>query len=582
MKSANPALLLAAALCLFPFLVPGHEPPLWTFHSEWTAVALGIAGAGLMLANSQSWEQPPQGINWLWALFLVILLQVLAPGSAYVQLPVMGALHVAFAGLMVWLGCQLKLQVGMEPAARTLAAFVLAGAVLNAAAGILQFHGHPALIDDLITPRQGNRVFGNIAQANLYADYLALGTVSAIHLHCRRALGVTALCLSLILLGYAAALSGSRLAILFAIWPAALAVLLRNPPGDSQAIRKTAIFAAALLLGTHLCATAFAPWTASAETGQSSLQRFAISGEINDSRLAIWETAIRIFLQHPLTGTGIGQFPGAVFEAAFPSDTIWTSPHNLLLHLLAETGVPGAALTVAFLVRCFAGGIALPAGHPAPERWWLLSVLGVLLLHSMVEFPLWYAHFLGIFALCLGLWSQPAAGTRIAVAGTTLIGLATLLLAMALASSLVDFVRLDSTRVSGATTLTAASGTASGEDARTLESLSDGLLGPMADYWFVLKSPVNRDHLARKLEATRKLMHVFPSPAIATRRSAYLAMNGEQDKAADLTRRTLDNFPKHCAISLRILDEAASYASEAIAPLQRLLDARRECRHRTD
>ena len=38
-------LLLAGSLCLLPFLVPYHQPPVLSFHAEWLAAALGTAAA---------------------------------------------------------------------------------------------------------------------------------------------------------------------------------------------------------------------------------------------------------------------------------------------------------------------------------------------------------------------------------------------------------------------------------------------------------------------------------------------------------------------------------------------------------
>lgn len=40
--------------------------------------------------------------------------------------------------------------------------------------------------------------------------------------------------------------------------------------------------------------------------------------------------------------------------------------------------------------------------HSAAQ-WWMLATAGVLAIHSMPEYPLWYGHFLGIPALLLGV-----------------------------------------------------------------------------------------------------------------------------------------------------------------------------------
>jgi len=36
-------------------------------------------------------------------------------------------------------------------------------------------------------------------------------------------------------------------------------------------------------------------------------------------------------------------------------------------------------------------------------HWWGYALLGVLAIHSLLEYPLWYAYFLGVAALTLGM-----------------------------------------------------------------------------------------------------------------------------------------------------------------------------------
>src|SRR5260221_8675569 len=46
------------------------------------------------------------------------------------------------------------------------------------------------------------------------------------------------------------------------------------------------------------------------------------------------------------------------------------------------------------------------------ERCWAIGVLAIMGLHSMVEFPLWHADFLGAFALLFGLASPAFAAVE--------------------------------------------------------------------------------------------------------------------------------------------------------------------------
>lgn len=74
--------------------------------------------------------------------------------------------------------------------------------------------------------------------------------------------------------------------------------------------------------------------------------------------------------------------------------------HNSVLHLAVELGIPAALLIVVpvgvFIVR----RKPWRESDPRLQAAWL--VLGALLLHSMVEYPLWYMNFLFLAALATG------------------------------------------------------------------------------------------------------------------------------------------------------------------------------------
>ena len=82
---------------------------------------------------------------------------------------------------------------------------------------------------------------------------------------------------------------------------------------------------------------------------------------------------------------------------------------NILLHLLAETGIGGGALLIATAALWLAD---LRRVRFDLEWWWLAALLATLSLHSLLEFPLWYAYFLGVAAIAVGLGSQRALPVR--------------------------------------------------------------------------------------------------------------------------------------------------------------------------
>lgn len=111
------------------------------------------------------------------------------------------------------------------------------------------------------------------------------------------------------------------------------------------------VIAATVSLSTNLLTGAWARY-----------QEFVASAENPEGtvalRLVLWKTAWATFLDHPLTGIGIGNF--RVVHELYPELHIvplyrWVkgmSAHNVLLHYLAETGLLGA---LSLLALAFAG-----------------------------------------------------------------------------------------------------------------------------------------------------------------------------------------------------------------------------------
>src|SRR5712691_13429838 len=173
------SLLLSGSLCLLPFLLPYHQQPVLSFFPEWLAAALGIAASLTLLVGrgvpAVSFVSLPVPARWLIVFAVLLAAQAASGGHVYSQLPLVAALYILYAVLMIWLGAQLTAAFGIERVATVLAAFLLAGALANSLAGAIQFYGRPKLFEDVIAELHGNRAYGNVAQPNLYANYLALG-----------------------------------------------------------------------------------------------------------------------------------------------------------------------------------------------------------------------------------------------------------------------------------------------------------------------------------------------------------------------------------------------------------------------
>jgi hypothetical protein len=583
------SLLLAGSLCLLPFLLPYHQPPILSFQAEWLAAALGIAAMLAALAGRRSASIPvPLAARWLIAFALFLAAQTLAGKSNYPQLPLLGALYAFYAALLIWLGARLAASPGSERAASVLAACLLAGALANAAAGMIQFYGRPPLLEDIIAELrhgpQHNGAYGNIAQANLYANYLALGATALLFLWLRGGLSTAYALAAGLLLTWASVLSGSRAALLYALWFAVLGLLAERMHGGRRLK-----FAAYGLAGAMLAAQLALPWFNHAldlgPASQGAFERLVgVSNGRTEARWQAWLLALRVFADAPIAGAGVGEFAGAAFEMglspAMAEGEVWTSPHNLPLHLLAETGALGAILALAGLaIWCWQAGRRYFAA-PQPALWWIIAAAGIELIHSMFEYPLWNAHFLGVTALLMGLGTAPSApaGAASRLSRTLAAGLC-VALALALAILLRDYLRLDATRATG-TSLTLASSADSDRDAALMRSLTHGPLAPMAELWIFLGAPLDRSDLAARLRMSERVARYFPANAVVVRRAAFLAFEGEGAEARRLLLHAMRSFPHRCKASVLILQQALAADPGAIEPLLALAQdaAKSDCR----
>lgn len=578
MKAGPPSgigLLLAGSACLLPFLVPYHQQPFLSFFPEWLAVALGLAAALVMFAGRDPPTTLPAPARWLIALAVLLALRAAGADQAYPQLPLLAALYVLYAVLMIRLGAQLAAELGIERVAQVLAAFVLVGGLANAAAGVIQFYGRPALLEDLIAELHGWRAYGNIAQANLFANYLGLGEGALLFLWLRARARTGYALAALVLLASASALSGSRSALLYPLWYAAFALVAAR--AQDRADTRRLKFAAYAVACVALAANFAVPWLNGilrlGPPGDGTVDRLVVSaGAQAEPRWQAWLIALRIFADAPLAGTGSGGFAGAAFEAGLgPPLTyvgeVWTSPHNLPLHLLAETGGVGTALALGGL--CIWGWRVAQdiRADPQPARWWLVAAAGVQLIHSLLEFPLWSANFLGVAALLIGASARAerraASGSP---AGRIAAATACAVLAVALGSVLKDYVRLDAARVTG-TAVTLAPAAQARQDAATMRELRHGLLAPLAERWIVLGAPLDRDDLATKLAMSERVARNWPANAFVVRRAVFLALAGEPASARSLLERALRAFPHRREATIRILEQASAADPAALGAL---------------
>jgi O-antigen ligase len=413
--STNGLSLVASAAVALPALFAYNLPPSATFFNQ----AIALFGWGLWLfvlatALPGRLAFASLGLKGLLAALALLFLAALASPLWTSQpwaLSLSAAGLIAAAAFTAWVGAALQ-RAGLGAAAfRAFCVALLVACVLSSAIALIQVYA-PQWADGNWIARSGTpgRAVGNLRQPNHLCSLLLWGVVAVVWLSEVRAIrrGV-AVALALLLM-FAVVLTSSRSGVVGAVLLALWGALDRRLSGRARI---------ALLLAPLVYALLWAGAAALAHASEHAFlgeKRFSGGGDISSSRFGIWANTLALIRAHPWVGVGFGEFNFAWTLTPFPSRPVafFDHAHNLPLHLVAELGVPLAALVLALLG--WALWCAWQAGRPETDppsthlRAAFVMVLMVLL-HSLLEYPLWYAYFLlpAAFVLGLGLGGVPAA-----------------------------------------------------------------------------------------------------------------------------------------------------------------------------
>lgn len=274
----------------------------------------------------------------------------------------------------------------------------LGAACISAVLGFLQYFNWEGPFSPLINHAGLGEAFGNLRQRNQYATLCAIGLAvlgtMATSRHWVRAKPWTAAAAAL--LGAAMAMSGSRTALL------ELAFLLLL----AWRWRGARVWTMAVAVVAYAIAARFFPgW---ADVDASVFARLQDTNNMCASRLSLWGNVLQLIAQKPFLGWGWGELDFAHFMTLYANTpftglrfcAVLDNAHNLPLHLAVELGVPIA------LAACYGVVVWLQRKKPWQEldsnRRIAWSILGVIAIHSLLEYPLWYGPFQ--MAVLMGLW----------------------------------------------------------------------------------------------------------------------------------------------------------------------------------
>ena len=568
-SSLRLSLVLCGLLVSAPFLNPYHGYPLLTFHTEWLAFAIGLAAlAAIAIAPSGAAVPIPAICVGIFLLTALLVLQAALGQVAYPLRSATGALYAMWAGLLAMLGAWLRSELGEAAVSRALQWWIGAAGLLAAVSGFVQYYHVPLpAAGAYVAVQPINAMFGTVNQPNNFADYLGCAVISVAFLHARNALGLLPALLIALPLAAGMALSGSRASWGYFAIALAIVPLLRlgGHPREAKRILQLACLALAVFLLVQILnlytGIFVGPEGRPSSSGERLIRYLEIAGAgERPIRFQLFLYAWLMFLSHPLLGVGFGEYAWRAFELSAQLEG--ASPpgldrhsHNLFLQLLAETGIVGLSCVAIPLVSWF---WRMPWRSLTSERCWMIGVLAVIGLHSMVEFPLWHANFLGMFALLFGAASPGGA----AVAPTRL--RRALVLVVVLAGGLTargvwsDYVSFESWYLAVETKL-ARGGTPGSSNLDELMKLREGsFFGPYFERIASEAIAIDEEGLGDKLALNTQVMRAYPMPSVVLRQVALLALSGRDAEAARALRAAATVYPQWTREWLPMLEKLAA------------------------
>ncbi len=417
---------------------------------------------------------------------------------------------------------------------------VLAGALIlastvNALVGLWQWSWPwRSGVDDAAVP-----VFGLLSQRNQFATLMSIGLAALLassigqgNVRWKVVLRIS----SISLLSAANAVSQSRTGLLGQAFVLSAICFLPDPsPHKWNAIWMIVSYAAASFLDQYFGTN---------QSHRGAVARVVLETFDCHSRTVIWSDVLHLITQRPLLGWGWGNLDFA--HVLYSDDTrrfceLLDNAHNLPLHLAAEVGLPFSVLLFGVtLAELFRTAKKLKT----TSMTWLSCVIIVLIgVHSLLEYPLWYAPFQVTVGLAIGSLTQAISSQTANFNGTSAQSnrLSSVLLAL-----LVIFGTLyagwDYWRVSQV--FLKPQDRAEHYRANPIDSARDSwLFRDVAEFALLTTTTLTLENAEQMQKLAERQLHYSPEPAVIEVLIASHDLLNETDAAQRLCEKYRNAFP---------------------------------------
>ncbi|UVH57622.1 Wzy polymerase domain-containing protein [Variovorax paradoxus] len=529
-------------LVALPFLCPlvaGPSVNVWQLLVSWVCLA------ALLLTGPVGWPALAVG-GWLGlGGFLVAL-------SGWGALTAWGPACLAIAGIASAASVGSGLARDGQAASSLLAKGVLVAGLVSAVLGLLQYYGLAEPLVPWTTSPALGQAYGNLRQRNQFATLISLAWCAALWLYAtsdasraRRGLLAAG---GLLLI--AAAASTSRTGLLQLLSITGIAAFIARRERQNVPVGSTASYclpAPKWLLATiplYFLIAWVLPRLAGGGGGavESMIERLKTGAPDDHSRLLLWRNVLALISEHPWTGWGWGELAFAHYSTSYSGGRfveILDNAHNLPLHLAVELGIPAAVLICGGFLWLILS--ARPWHERDPVRLMGWGMLWAIVLHSLLEYPLWYGPFQLIFGLCIGLLWPSRSARSVAkaapFAAAALLGIA--------GYAGWDYVRISQIYLPREERL------AQYEDNTLAKIRSSRFFANQVQFAELTLTTVTRANAGAVHELARRIMHFSPEPRVIVKLIESAELLGLEDEARAQAERFRDAFPSDFARWMR-------------------------------
>ncbi|HGL4260961.1 PglL family O-oligosaccharyltransferase [Burkholderia dolosa] len=554
------SLVALAVALIVPYAITHHTYPIPTFYSEFSALVLYLlVGLSVVLLvrtgrSAEPFAAPAAFVAPLGFAAVLIAQVALLP----LKVPSMNWLAVGYLGaalVAMQAGYALAREGLVDAVAQMMAGALLVGGVFAVGCQIVQlFHVESAVSPFVVVYNIAvdRRPYGNMAQANHLATYIAFALAGALYLVQTRRLAVWAWVVLSIVLSTGLALTVSRgpwlqvaVMVVAGLWMAWLES--RRAPGNRRAWLMPVALAVAFVAVN--VAVRWANLHFHLNLAESAAERMRDAGQIAP-RLALWKYGLAMFREHPLLGVGWGEFPWHQFALVrtLGGVEIANNSHDIFIDLLAKSGLVGLGVLVVTLVAWFVRALRAPQSS---TRVFGFALIGILLMHALVEYPQQYMFFLLPAMFVIGLLDVKPLRILPSRAAFGLFAVLSLGGLLATVPVLRDYQRAE-------VLYYGSNPAAQYRDAPSL------LFGAWGDYGAATLLTISRDDLPAKLAAHERAIALLPGETVLRRYAVLQALAGREADALDTVARLhvfakeLKDWPAQLAALYKLCDEQPS------------------------